>query len=139
MKERMFSAGLSLKASLLLLGIFLVLAEAFHPPVVAAQTVSCKQLNSKCSNKCNSEFGSKEVHEGIGCVAACGWNEELCLNHLGEVISVSTEICKKLYRECDNRCGREFDPKAYKFFGCRLGCYWHEQLCCEHPGEVITP
>jgi len=142
MKKTILRATVPLKASLLLFGFFLVLAVAFHPTMATAQTitVSCNKLNSKCSNKCNSEFGSKEVNERIGCVEACGWNGELCLNHLREVISVKTEICKKLYRECDNRCEREFvDKKSLKFFGCRLGCKWHEEFCDQHSGEVITP
>jgi len=92
MKERMFSAGLSLKASLLLLGIFLVLAVAFHPPMAAAQMVSCGELSSECKNKCNSEFGSIEKHEKrIGCVLGCYWFMDLCKNHLGEVIKASIQ------------------------------------------------
>ena len=142
MKKTILRATVPLKASLLLFGFFLVLAVAFHPTMTTAQTitVSCNKLKSECSNKCSSEFGSKEVNERIGCVEACGWNGELCLNHLREVISVKTEICKKLYRECDNRCEREFvDKKSLKFFGYRLGCKWHEEFCDQHSGEVITP
>ena len=88
MKERMFSTGLPLKTSLLLLGIFLVLAVAIHPTMVAAQTVSCQKLDSECANRCNSNFGSKDYYEKrIGCLLGCGWYEELCFKHLGEAIT----------------------------------------------------
>jgi len=62
MKRGMLMAGLSLKASLLLLGIFLALAAAFHPPVVAAQMtmVSCQELRTECDNQCNGLYAKKE-------------------------------------------------------------------------------
>lgn len=90
MKERMFSAGLSLKSSLSLLGIFLVLAGAFHPPMAAAQMVSCEQLQSECFNKCNSEFDPKDERRS-GCLLGCAWYRELCLKHLGEIIKASVQ------------------------------------------------
>ena len=92
MKERMFSARFSLKASLLLLGIFLVLAVAFHPPVVAAQMVSCDQLQSECFNKCNSEFDPKTYGERrFGCLFGCVMYRDLCSKHLGEIIKASAQ------------------------------------------------
>lgn len=92
MKERMFSAGLSLKASLSLLGIFLVLAVAFNPPAVVAQMVSCEQLQSECINRCNSEFDPKTYGEKrSGCMIGCACYRDLCLKHLGEIIKASVQ------------------------------------------------
>lgn len=93
MKERMFSAGFSLRASLSLLGIFLVLAIVFHPPVAAAQiTVSCNKLQDECFNKCNSEFDKKTHGEAhLGCVLGCACYRDLCLKHLGEIIKASAQ------------------------------------------------
>jgi hypothetical protein len=94
MKEKMFLGDLSLKASLSLLGFFLVLAIVFQPPVAAAQMtmVSCDQLQSECFSKCNSEFDKKTYGErNLGCVLGCAWYRDLCLKHLGEIIKASAQ------------------------------------------------
>ena len=95
MKERMFSVGLLLKASSLLLGIFLVLAVAFYPPVVAAQMVSCQQLRDACSSKCGGEFGSDTSpvvqDRRFGCKFGCMWYGDLCEKHQGEIIKASAQ------------------------------------------------
>ena len=92
MKRGMLMAGLSLKASLLLLGIFLALAAAFHPPVVAAQMtmVSCQELRTECDNQCNGLYGKKEF-EKIACMFGCRLYWDFCLKHLGEVIKASVQ------------------------------------------------
>ena len=90
MKKRIFLEGVPLKASLLLLGIFLVLAVVFHPPMVAAQTVRCADLQVQCINKCDSNYDPYDFGEGkgrnYGCKWGCIWYAELCLKHLGEMI-----------------------------------------------------
>jgi hypothetical protein len=95
MKKRMFLEGVPLKASLLLFGIFLVLAVASHPLMVAAQTVRCADLQVQCINKCDSNYDPYDFGEGkgrnYGCKWGCIWYAELCLKHLGEIIRASAE------------------------------------------------
>jgi len=92
MKETIFRASVPLKASLLLLGIFLLLAVAFQPPMAAAQMVSCDQLQSECFNKCNSEFDQKTYGERrFGCLFGCVMYRDLCSKHLGEIIKASAQ------------------------------------------------
>ena len=96
MKERMFSTGLPLKTPLLLLGIFLVLAVAFHPTTVAAQlTIHCYKLQGECIKKCYSNFDEKASGESkernYGCGYGCLYFEELCRKYVGWMIMASAQ------------------------------------------------
>ena len=97
MKKRIFGAGLSLKASLLLLGIFLVLAIAFHPTVATAQLgASCNTMQDECFSKCNSTFDKNDYtnwghYKNFGCLLGCAWYRELCVKNLGKIITSSIQ------------------------------------------------
>jgi hypothetical protein len=90
MKERIFSAGLPLKTSLLLLGIFLVLAVAFHPTMVAAQSrkVSCYKLFGECVDQCYRYYSDSTVYgdKREVCRNGCVYFRDLCLDHQGETL-----------------------------------------------------
>jgi hypothetical protein len=96
MKKRTLSEGVPLKASLLLLGIFLVFTIAFHPTMVAAQmtTVSCQELRTECERQCNGFYSAKDketLRENTACLRGCRFYWEFCLEHKGEVIKASIQ------------------------------------------------
>ena len=95
MKKRIFVAELSFKASSLLLGVFLVLAIAFHPNMATAQLgASCNTMQDECFSKCNSTFDKNDYtnwghNKNFGCVLGCAWYRELCIKNIGKIITAS--------------------------------------------------
>ena len=138
MKERMFSARLSLKASLLLLGIFLVLTAAFLPTVVGAQFASCSTIMGECFTRCTREYPSAQFKEeyvacGVGCALGCN----VCKTHLGAF--VTPEICDSMLSECFAGIPSRypFAQLDVKLGACAQGCTFYWSSCSKHLG-VIT-
>jgi len=137
MKERMFSARFPLKASLLLLGIFLVLTAAFLPTVVGAQFASCSAIMGECFTRCTREYPSaqfKEEYEacGVGCALYCN----VCKTHLGAL--ATSEICGIMLGECLDGVRSRY-PSDEKYVACGMGCHFYWNSCYyKHLGRVIT-
>jgi len=138
MKERMFSAGFSSKASSLLLGFFLVLTAAFLPTVVGAQFASCSTIMGECFARCTREYPSaqfKEEYEacGMGCALYCN----VCKTHLGAF--ATPEICDSMLNECLAGIPSRypFAQSDVKPAACAMGCVFYWNSCSTHIG-VIT-